>query len=48
MDKRKNKIFLKRAFSLMLSAVVLFTGLPLEMLVKTADFISQMWKVIRQ
>lgn len=32
MDKRKNKIFLKRAFSLMLSAVVLFTGLPLEML----------------
>lgn len=25
MDKRKNKIFLKRAFSLMLSAVVLFT-----------------------
>lgn len=26
MDKRKNKIFLKRAFSLMLSAVVLFTG----------------------
>ena len=62
MDKRKNKIFLKRAFSLMLSAVVLFTGLPLEMMccfcrtirylsacqVKTADFISQMWKVIRQ
>lgn len=76
MDKRKNKIFLKRAFSLMLSAVVLFIGLPLGNAggtasmeskvavkmccfgrtirylsagqVKTADFISQMWKVIRQ
>ena len=41
MDKRKNKIFLKRAFSLMLSAVVLFTGLPLEMLAEPLSMESK-------
>ena len=44
MDKRKNKIFLKRAFSLMLSAVVLFTGLPLEMLAAPQSMESK-WRM---